>query len=493
MRSINNDQNINRVCAKMSEGFHDETNAKLSKRVKSLEYFQDINATREEISDEDINVNDHMYASNTEDDGVNETSSPDLSCQTAESEVKFLKEWLILHTDLVQQQNDDIIDKDREIYLLRKENEMLKERINCIEKGTPFQIEKFFNRKVAEDSENVLSEDMTQGSCKEDAKENIEIIGEQYCDNENCSIEVLNFHENHVDLSDSESQIDSVVGNDTSYIADDSELGLKSEDYILNELSDSYKSESDIINCNSSISDYNFTINNISESDPMKNIRMSIRRKRVCSNSSALSQNESPIVEERQTYRRFKKKKRRVTKDIQFLTSSEAYVTQAHEVNLGISSSEPDISELSATTLEVPRWRHKIYASCYTMEGTENLDDEVYNKRHMRLENDERRRKRWDVQRIREQRVIEKLKQRQERIGSGSKGEDNEPLPSLWPKVEDIKFLEVSEELPVAAFGMAVPNIPPSEFNLPWLSNPAILTRKPHSRRSNVKRKSSKR
>jgi male-specific lethal 1 len=35
-----------------------------------------------------------------------------------------------------------------------------------------------------------------------------------------------------------------------------------------------------------------------------------------------------------------------------------------------------------------------VYASCYAMEGTENLDDEVYNKRHSRLENDERRRKR---------------------------------------------------------------------------------------------------
>jgi len=30
------------------------------------------------------------------------------------------------------------------------------------------------------------------------------------------------------------------------------------------------------------------------------------------------------------------------------------------------------------------------------MEGTENLDDEVFNKRHQRLEVDERRRKRWD-------------------------------------------------------------------------------------------------
>lgn len=125
MRSINNDQNINRVCTKMSEDFHDENNTKLSKRVKSVSYFNDINTAEEEISDEEINVNDHMYASNTENDEVNEVSSPDLSCQTAESEVKFLKEWLILHTDLVQQQNDDIIDKDKEIYLLRKENEMV--------------------------------------------------------------------------------------------------------------------------------------------------------------------------------------------------------------------------------------------------------------------------------------------------------------------------------------------------------------------------------
>lgn len=124
MRSINNDQNINRVCTKMSEDFHDENNAKLSKPVKSV-YFDEINTAEEEISDEEVDVNDHMYASNTENDEVNEVSSPDLSCQTAESEVKFLKEWLILHTDLVQQQNDDIIDKDKEIYLLRKENEMV--------------------------------------------------------------------------------------------------------------------------------------------------------------------------------------------------------------------------------------------------------------------------------------------------------------------------------------------------------------------------------
>lgn len=69
---------------------------------------------------------------------------------------------------------------------------------------------------------------------------------------------------------------------------------------------------------------------------------------------------------------------------------------------------------------------------------------------------------RWDVQRIREQRVIEKLKQRQDRTGSGSRTEDlNEQLQSLWPTIDDIRYLEVSEQLPVSAFGCPIPRFTP--------------------------------
>lgn len=110
------------------------------------------------------------------------------------------------------------------------------------------------------------------------------------------------------------------------------------------------------------------------------------------------------------------------------------------------------------------------------MEGTENLDDDVYNRRHSRLENDERRRKRyfcvgslflflcnlffwrWDVQRIREQRIIDKLKQRQDR--SQNNDEENEPVETLWPTLEDVRYLEICDELPVAAFGCPVPRAP---------------------------------
>ena len=67
---------------------------------------------------------------------------------------------------------------------------------------------------------------------------------------------------------------------------------------------------------------------------------------------------------------------------------------------------------------------------------------------------------RWDIQRIREQRVVEKLKQRQERIDANGKINDQtQPVESLWPSTEDVKFIEICESLPVAAFGCPLPKV----------------------------------
>lgn len=83
-----------------------------------------------------------------------------------------------------------------------------------------------------------------------------------------------------------------------------------------------------------------------------------------------------------------------------FLITEEHYYTAVGDPNYTLSMKRSNPVEAD-NSLEVPNWRVKIYTSCYTMEGTENLDDEIFNKRHLKLENDERRRKRWDVQRIR--------------------------------------------------------------------------------------------
>ncbi|XP_034239174.1 male-specific lethal 1-like 1 isoform X2 [Thrips palmi] len=144
------------------------------------------------------------------------------------------------------------------------------------------------------------------------------------------------------------------------------------------------------------------------------------------------------------------------------------------------------VPDCNGDVLETPQWRVKVYTSLYSMEGTENLDDEVFLKRHHRLEVDERRRKRWDVQRIREQRHIDKLKQREASSNAlgGSKGEDVEdPVCSLWPDPEDAQFLEVSDDLPVSAFGLPISKFTPSEFSLPWLQPGASDSRSAPKRR----------
>lgn len=128
------------------------------------------------------------------------------------------------------------------------------------------------------------------------------------------------------------------------------------------------------------------------------------KRKRGVSCSSMINNDTSSTVQDKtltqEINRKSDRKGKLLAKRESFLTTHEHYYTAVGDSNYTLSLKEPNPVE-SDTSLEVPNWRVKIYTSCYTMEGTENLDDEIFNKRHLKLENDERRRKRWDVQRIR--------------------------------------------------------------------------------------------
>ena len=88
---------------------------------------------------------------------------------------------------------------------------------------------------------------------------------------------------------------------------------------------------------------------------------------------------------------------------------------------------EPDLVEKCSqqAEVEVPSWRVVVIPRGYQMEGTENLDDEIYARRHQKPENEERRRKRWDMQRLREERMKEKLQSRQHNEHDESDGESS--------------------------------------------------------------------
>lgn len=117
--------------------------------------------------------------------------------------------------------------------------------------------------------------------------------------------------------------------------------------------------------------------------------------------------------------------------------------------------------------VEIPHWRLRPVANCYTLEGTENLEDEVFTKRHQKPELEEKRRKRWDLQRMREQKLFERLRERGKPYPDSMKDEP-QLITSFYPSLDDITHIEIADKVPVTAFGHPIPYIKPADFELPW-------------------------
>lgn len=170
-----------------------------------------------------------------------------------------------------------------------------------------------------------------------------------------------------------------------------------------------------------------------------------------------------------------------------FMQTQQLYMTREWkmdeieaEVNKQITDMGGDERVTSfneVVNLEVPRWTVKECTGLYSIEGTEDLSEDTFMKRHARLEHDEKKRKKWDVQRIREQRTIERLKRRhckKEELENSQK--DAEDLGTFYPLAENIKFIQVTDELPVQAFGEAIPLLSVSDFTLPWMQHHRAVT-----------------
>ena len=128
--------------------------------------------------------------------------------------------------------------------------------------------------------------------------------------------------------------------------------------------------------------------------------------------------------------------------------------------------------------LEVPTWIEVDLPRTPPREidnlPSEDITDESFQKRHQKYEIDERRRKKWDQQRIREQKNIERLRKRHlkeeypERATVTAKAP--KVMTSFFPDIETIKFIQISDDLPISAFGEQIPKLQPKDFSLPWLS-----------------------
>ncbi|KYQ57207.1 Male-specific lethal 1 like protein [Trachymyrmex zeteki] len=423
---------------------------------------------------------DHMYASMT--DGAapaaalgvsplrgNEPRHNDLT------EVKHLKELLLLHLDLIQQQSEQIVTKDKLLAALRQENETLKLRLERMERRVNLQ------KLRSECSENSTGSDHL-GACSPTSVNSVNIPSTSelhrnvQCESSNSS-NIL--HETFKIRLNTSGGITTVKQE-----PHDNQIKLEVKQEPNNEARFEWEEKKK------------------RRSDPTP-LSIGSKKKRGLSCSSTISNDgvQEKILGQtlHETSRKSDRKSKSLVKKESFLTTEEHYYTAVGDPTYTLNMKQFSPVETS-NSLEVPNWRIKVYTSCYTMEGTENLDDEIFNKRHLKLENDERRRKRWDVQRIREQRHIEKLKQRQERqnhqatcyntnhTGPCPSSMEEETITSLWPDIEQIQSLQVDLHLPVTAFGAPIPSFTPCEFSLPWSNITRIKCRRP--KRSTSRRKS---
>lgn len=123
--------------------------------------------------------------------------------------------------------------------------------------------------------------------------------------------------------------------------------------------------------------------------------------------------------------------------------------------------------------LEIPRWKERELSPLTSSEGTEDLSVEAFHKRHARLELDEKKRKKWDIQRIREQRNVERLRRRLLKDEPTDVADGAEDVGSFYPPAENIKFVQITDDLPIQAFGEFIPVISAAEFGLPWQTAPS--------------------
>ncbi|XP_015601133.1 male-specific lethal 1 homolog isoform X2 [Cephus cinctus] len=408
---------------------------------------------------------DHMYASMTDagaSAAATATSALGVSPlrgnearQNDLTEVKHLKELLLLHLDLIQQQSEQIVTKDKLLAALRQENETLKLRLERMDRRVNLQ------KHRTEVSENSIPSEHV-GTCSPPTLNSVPSTSEHHKSNET---ENNNPHYNEsfkIRLNTS--------GGITTVKQDHGDAHGKHE------------SKQDIANESNR---HEWEGKKKRKSDPSS--LSGSKRKRGVSCSSTISNDTSSTILDSKSLshennRKAEKKGKSLMKRESFLSTEEHYYTSVGDPNYTLNLKESTPPEASSS-LEVPNWRVKIYTSCYTMEGTENLDDEIFNKRHLKLENDERRRKRWDVQRIREQRHIEKLKQRQERqnhqatcyntnhTGPCPSAAEEEAITSLWPDVDQIQGLQVETLLPVTAFGAPIPSFTPRKHIKPSSRN----------------------
>lgn len=404
---------------------------------------------------------DHLYCNDVRNSGFIKSSvRSDLISIIKEN--KQLKSMLLLHLDLIQEQSDQLLTKEKLISNLRKENESLKLKIDRIGKRVVYKqlhnhTTSIVNGKARKNGESSKGHFRTNfsGKCQtvpivQNVKQEMRIreekslpeIAEKQVKINGVSFgkivlgNVENF-ENITPVAEGPPDIkQEVIEDHLPQFPEIQNLSPQSEETMIDSKDDVRNTVSEILK----------------------------PKRRLSETSEILTI--------------FSEQSKKLPK-IPAMTTSKQYMTRDWDL-FGLEEELMQVIEKRQAleiSLEVPSWR------IVNEEEDDNLgkeakaicEDEVreesYIKSHLKFETEERRRKKWDVQRIREQRTIQRLKMRQNKLKTGN-GEVKASLcpASFYPSPNTIHFIHVTDELPVQAFGELIPSLTPLDFTLPWMA-----------------------
>lgn len=445
---------------------------------------------------------DHVYCNTASTDVGSKDTSEQMSLF---KEVKQLQSILLLHLDLIQEQSDQILAKDKLIIKLKDENEMLKHQLELVNKrlqqmkqqkeqreiGIP--IRNVTVDKVYEYNNRVISNVAAEPAPREKFSDSIgavksikkEIISNDYdsfdviCDDFAGELESdIKIENNEIEeeifLNYSKSDDESVPSNDPPVVETTPSVETRPKscstpiiyDVISAQPRESIKAENERQSTESNKSEVNIVPQ--AEGDLASKAEIIVINDEPTKPSSY-----NPICSSGNS-----SDGSFMRKSCKFMMTSKPYIT-CNWKDEAITNDLDRLLENEAAELEVPCWTviedNYDSASSSSELTSENISDEVYFKRHAKFELDERRRKKWDVQRIREQKTIERLKKRHLKADS----EEQKNIGSFFPSVESIKYVQITEDVPVQAFGELIPILPPSSFSLPWMAtriNPTSIS-----------------
>lgn len=169
----------------------------------------------------------------------------------------------------------------------------------------------------------------------------------------------------------------------------------------------------------------------------------------------------------------------RTDKDFKFRSSLRTNLNYLDIIENRFLSKHQKPSEVikkaeKSEAVSVPSWKIIERKVVSVKDGPEeDCSNDAFAKRHLKPEQEEKRRKRWDLQHIRQQQQHEHLAEQvnnKNRRGKNIILSEDENFNSLYPNAENIVAVEINNTVPVCAFGYPVPMVSMREMELPWFS-----------------------